>query len=48
MKVLFSSTSGYGHVIPMLPMARAFRPAGHHVPCATAAQSNAAGDRGRC
>ena len=39
MRVLFSSTSGYGHVIPMLPLARAFREAGHDVLWATAAQA---------
>ena len=39
MKVLFSSTSGYGHVIPMLQLARAFREAGHDVLWATAAQA---------
>ncbi len=31
MRVLFSSTSGYGHVLPMLPLARAFVGAGHQV-----------------
>jgi UDP:flavonoid glycosyltransferase YjiC (YdhE family) len=30
-RVLFSSTSGYGHVFPMLPLARAFVAAGHEV-----------------
>jgi UDP:flavonoid glycosyltransferase YjiC (YdhE family) len=30
-RVLFSSTSGYGHVFPMLPLARAFVAAGHDV-----------------
>jgi UDP:flavonoid glycosyltransferase YjiC (YdhE family) len=39
MRVLFSSTSGYGHVIPMLQLARAFQAAGHDVLWATAAQS---------
>jgi len=39
MRVLFSSTSGYGHVIPMLPLARAFREAGHDVLWATAEQA---------
>ncbi len=39
MRVLFSSTSGYGHVLPMLPLARAFRDAGHDVLWATAAQA---------
>lgn len=39
MRVLFSSTSGYGHVFPMLPLARAFRDAGHDVLWATSAQS---------
>jgi UDP:flavonoid glycosyltransferase YjiC (YdhE family) len=39
MRVLFSSTSGYGHVIPMLPLAHAFRAAGHDVLWATAAQA---------
>ncbi len=31
MRVLFTSTPGYGHVQPMLPMARAFEAAGHSV-----------------
>jgi UDP:flavonoid glycosyltransferase YjiC (YdhE family) len=35
MRVLFSSTSGYGHVFPMLPLARAFVAAGHDVLWAT-------------
>ena len=39
MRVLFSSTSGHGHVIPMLQLARAFRAAGHDVLWATAAQA---------
>ncbi len=39
MRVLFSSTSGYGHVIPMIPLAQAFRAAGHEVLWATAAQA---------
>ena len=39
MRVLFSSTSGHGHVIPMLPLAGAFRAAGHEVLWATAAQA---------
>ncbi len=39
MRVLFSSTSGHGHVIPMLQLARAFRDAGHDVLWATAAQA---------
>jgi UDP:flavonoid glycosyltransferase YjiC (YdhE family) len=30
-RVLFSSTSGYGHVLPMLPLARSFAAAGHQV-----------------
>lgn len=38
-RVLFSSTSGYGHVLPMLPLARAFRDAGHDVLWATSAQA---------
>jgi len=37
--VLFSSTSGHGHVIPMLQLASAFRAAGHKVLWATAAQA---------
>lgn len=41
MRVLFSSTSGYGHVLPMVPLARAFRDAGHEVLWATGAQSTA-------
>ncbi len=39
MRVLFSSTSGYGHVLPMLPLAGAFRAAGHDVLWAAAAQA---------
>ena len=39
MRVLFSSTSGHGHVIPMLPLARAFQAAGHDVLWATAEQA---------
>ncbi len=39
MRVLFSSTSGFGHVIPMLQLATAFRDAGHEVLWATAAQA---------
>jgi UDP:flavonoid glycosyltransferase YjiC (YdhE family) len=38
-RVLFSSTSGFGHVIPMLPLAHAFREAGHDVLWATADQA---------
>jgi len=38
-RVLFSSTSGYGHVIPMLQLASAFRAAGHDVLWATAAEA---------
>ena len=39
MRVLFSSTSGHGHVIPMLQLARAFGAAGHDVLWAVAAQA---------
>ena len=39
MKVLFSSTSGYGHIIPMLQLARAFGDSGHDVLWATADQA---------
>ena len=42
MRVLFSSTFGYGHMFPMYPLARAFRAAGHDVLWATSAD---AGDR---
>lgn len=35
MRVLFSSTSGYGHIFPMVPLARAFAAAGHEVLWAT-------------
>jgi UDP:flavonoid glycosyltransferase YjiC (YdhE family) len=35
MRVLFSSTWGYGHVFPMVPLARAFAEAGHDVLWAT-------------
>jgi UDP:flavonoid glycosyltransferase YjiC (YdhE family) len=38
-RVLFSSTSGHGHVIPMLQLASAFRDAGHDVLWATSAQA---------
>jgi UDP:flavonoid glycosyltransferase YjiC (YdhE family) len=38
-RVLFSSTSGFGHVIPMLQLASAFRAAGHDVLWATSAQA---------
>lgn len=39
MRVLFSSTWGYGHVFPMVPLARAFRDAGHQVRWATSADA---------
>ena len=39
MRVLFSSTFGVGHVLPMIPLARAFRDAGHDVLWATSAQA---------
>jgi UDP:flavonoid glycosyltransferase YjiC (YdhE family) len=39
-RVLFSSTTGFGHVIPMLPLARAFLDAGHDVLWATGAHSH--------
>jgi UDP:flavonoid glycosyltransferase YjiC (YdhE family) len=39
MRVLFSSTFGYGHVFPMLPLARAFADAGHDVLWATSADA---------
>lgn len=39
MRVLFSSTPGYGHVFPMLPLARAARDAGHDVLWATPADA---------
>ncbi len=35
MRILFSSTWGYGHVFPMVPLARAARDAGHEVLWAT-------------
>jgi len=38
-RVLFSSTPGYGHVFPMLPLARAARDAGHDVLWATPADA---------
>jgi UDP:flavonoid glycosyltransferase YjiC (YdhE family) len=41
-RVLFSSTFGYGHMFPMYPLARAFLAAGHDVLWATSAD---AGDR---
>ena len=39
MRVLFSSTSGFGHVFPMLPLARAFVGAGHDVQWALGADA---------
>ena len=39
MRVLFSSTFGYGHMFPMYPLARAFRAAGHDVLWATSADA---------
>lgn len=39
MRVLFTSTAGIGHVLPMLPLASAFRDAGHDVLWATPAES---------
>ncbi|KRE95204.1 hypothetical protein ASG76_05905 [Nocardioides sp. Soil774] len=39
MRVLFSSTFGYGHVLPMLPLAKAFGTSGHSVLWATSAQA---------
>src|SRR5215212_6277181 len=41
MRVLFSSTSGHGHVLPMVPLARAFLAAGHQVLWATSAEATA-------
>ncbi len=38
-RVLFSSTWGYGHLFPLLPLARAFVQAGHDVVVATSADS---------
>ena len=35
MRVLFSSTTGFGHVLPMVPLARSFLTAGHEVLWAT-------------
>jgi UDP:flavonoid glycosyltransferase YjiC (YdhE family) len=54
MRVLFSSTFGYGHIFPMLPLARAFAAAGHdvlwavcadaaHLPTAAGIETTAAG-----
>jgi UDP:flavonoid glycosyltransferase YjiC (YdhE family) len=34
-RILFTSTFGYGHVLPMVPLAKAFRDAGHEVLWAT-------------
>jgi UDP:flavonoid glycosyltransferase YjiC (YdhE family) len=39
MRVLFSSTSGHGHVAPMVPLARALRAGGHEVLWATSAEA---------
>ena len=36
MRVLFSSTAGYGHFLPLVPLARAFADEGHNVAFATA------------
>jgi UDP:flavonoid glycosyltransferase YjiC (YdhE family) len=38
-RVLFSSTSGYGHIFPMVPLARAFAAHGHAVRWATGRDS---------
>lgn len=38
-RVLFSSTWGYGHLFPLLPLARAFVRAGHEVVVVTSADS---------
>jgi UDP:flavonoid glycosyltransferase YjiC (YdhE family) len=38
-RVLFSSSWGYGHLFPLLPLARAFMQAGHEVVVATSADS---------
>ena len=38
-RVLFSSTWGYGHIFPMVPLARAFVAAGHEVRWATSIDS---------
>src|SRR3954463_13861405 len=35
MRILFTSTFGYGHVLPMVPLAKAFRETGHEVRWAT-------------
>jgi UDP:flavonoid glycosyltransferase YjiC (YdhE family) len=35
MKILFSATPAFGHVLPLLPLARAFQAGGHHVAFAT-------------
>ena len=39
MRVLFSSTFGYGHMFPMYPLARAFLAAGHDILWATSADA---------
>ena len=39
MRVLISSTTGYGHVLPMVPLARALLGAGHEVLWATSADA---------
>lgn len=45
MKILFSSTPAYGHVIPLLPLARAAQQDGHEVALLThASLAHAAGD----
>lgn len=41
MRVLFSSTSGYGHIFPMVPLAKAFLASGHDVLWATGEDAGA-------
>ncbi|MEV6236030.1 glycosyltransferase [Lentzea sp. NPDC051838] len=36
MRILFSSAGGHGHLLPLMPLARAFRQAGHDVAVLTA------------
>lgn len=46
MRVLFVSAMGIGHVFPMVPLAWAFRAAGHEVLLATTGEAVAAADAG--
>jgi UDP:flavonoid glycosyltransferase YjiC (YdhE family) len=45
MRVLVTTTAGTGHIYPVVPVARAFRDAGHQVVWATSAPSVAVVER---